>query len=464
MKAWEMEKELMQNAIPKVLSEEEQTWDEVGNVEINADAALKLLWGSNVPGSGAPERVIVAGVQDMGNRGMDVTRAEELIPLGLDAHKKNDMIALNSITSRLYFELNNAPKDLSSEYWTYKEYGTWTEYENNVTFTETIKYDVNSEDFKNKIYAAWVAQICGGALGTAIEGFTTENIRKVFGDIRGYVRKPNTFNDDITYELAFLKAFDEKGYNISSNDIAQQWIGLIPSGWSAEEVALRNIKYGILPPQSGYLNNPYYEWIGAQMRGAICGMVAPGNPKEAARLAFIDGVVSHYNNGVIGEIFNAIIVSLAFVENDVRSIVKKAIDMMPSDSEYYSVVKFAYDKCTEKENWEEAWRDCEVKYEKYNWIHAYPNAAAEVIALWFGNGSFDETMNIIAMAGQDVDCNAAQIGTVIGIINGMDGIDSKWTEPIGDDLYTYVRSMKHIKITELAGLTVKCVLNAWGKL
>ena len=76
---------------------------------------------------------------------------------------------------------------------------------------------------------------------------------------------------------------------------------MIPYGWSAEEWALKNIKMGIYPPESGFLHNPYREWIGAQMRGAVCGMVAPNNPLKAAELAFMDGVVSHYNNGVIGE-------------------------------------------------------------------------------------------------------------------------------------------------------------------
>ena len=68
---------------------------------------------------------------------------------------------------------------------------------------------------------------------------------------------------------------------------------------------------------SATLNNPWREWIGAQMRGSVCGMVAPGNPLLAAQLAWTDGTVSHVNNGVLGEVFNAILVSLAYVEDDV---------------------------------------------------------------------------------------------------------------------------------------------------
>lgn len=460
MKAWESEKELMKSAIPRILDETEQTWDAMETVEIQQDNALKLMWKSNVPGSGAPERVIVGAIQDMENRGMNVEKAEELISKGIKALEQGNMVQLNIITSGVFYELNNALKNESSDYWKYEEYDSWDKYKNSVKFVPSVNLDVFSKEFEEKIYAGWMAQICGGALGTEIEGYTTDNLRKVFGEIRGYIRNPNTYNDDITYELAFLKAFDEKGYSITSRDIAQQWIGLVPAGWSAEEIALRNIKYGIYPPESGKFNNPYYEWIGAQMRGAVCGMTAPGNPVEAARLAYLDGVVSHHNNGVLGEIFNAVLVSLAFVEPDMRKIVEKTISMIPEDSEYYSVVKYAYDRCKTSNDWEKAWRACEEKYERYNWIHAYPNAAAEVVALWFGNGDFDETMHIIAMEGQDVDCNAAQIATAIGIIKGIEGINEEWTGPIGDDLNTYVRSMKKIKISGLSDWTVNSIRKA----
>ncbi|WP_289694863.1 hypothetical protein [uncultured Duncaniella sp.] len=64
--------------------------------------------------------------------------------------------------------------------------------------------------------------------------------------------------------------------------------------------------------------------------------------------------------------------------------------MMPPKSEYYSVVKFAWDACVRCGNWEDAWKACEEKYKRYNWIHTYPNAAAEVVSLYFGRNDFDE--------------------------------------------------------------------------
>ena len=96
---------------------------------------------------------------------------------------------------------------------------------------------------------------------------------------------------------------------------------------------------------------------------------------------------------------------------------------------------------------------CEEKYQKYNRIHAYPNACAEIIALYYGNGDFDRTMMYCGGCGQDVDCNAAQIMTVIGTITGAEKIRDYWKDPIKDELDTYIRGLKKISIRDLALMT-----------
>lgn len=270
----------------------------------------------------------------------------------------------------------------------------------------------------------------------------------------GYLLRPD-LNDDITFEIAFLLTLSKYGKKIKSEQIADNWVSLIPFAWSAEDVALKNLLQGVMPPYSGRLNNPYKEWIGAQMRGAVCGMVAPGQPLKAARLAWIDGQISHYNNGIIGEVFNAVMTSLAFVEKNVRKIVEDTINILPAKSEYYNIVKFALDTCKKAKTAEKAFIICEEEYKKYNLVHAYPNAAIEVIALWFGEGDYNNTIYLTGMTGLDVDCNAAQVGNIIGIINAGKDIDEKWTQPIGTSFKTYVRNYETISIAELINLTVE---------
>ena len=445
--------ETMQNSIPVVLREEEQGWNYAGTLEKVEDAAVAMKWKSNVPGSYAEEHVIIGAMQDMGNMGYDVSAAEALIEKGQKYLADGNKSALAGHTARTWHVMMNSPKIPDHPYWKHTIYESFEQYEKKVDFP-VYSYDMSGEDFLCRTYLGWQGQIVAGAIGTAVEGYLTHNIRKVFGEIYDYPRTPNTFNDDITYELALLKAVEKSGKNITSADIAEQWVALVPMGWSAEEVALANLKLGVFPPKSGYMNNPYREWIGAQMRGVVCGQLFPGKPREAARLAWMDGQVSHHNNGILGEVFNAVMASLSYVESDVRKIVELAITMIPDDSEYYTVVRFAWNECLKHGNWEDAWKICEKKYERYNWIHAYPNAAAEVIALYFGNGDFDETMHIIAMCGWDVDCNAAQIATVVAAAKKAE-LNKKWTIPIGDRLDTYMRDIKELSIDKLSQYTCK---------
>lgn len=455
-KAWLREYELMCGAKPKILKEEEQGWLFSQKVEEMDDIMLKSKWSSNVPGSNAPERVIIGAIADYGNMGYDVSKAEALIDEGLAYLEKNDMANLNRVTWRIWNILNNAPKIKDHQYFQYEIYDSLEKILSSVDCNRRYPaVDKDSKHFLAQTYYGWLAQIVGGALGTAIEGYTTENIREAFGEIYGYVREPNTYNDDITYEVAFLRALEQKGKDLTSADIAEMWTALITFGWSAEEWALRNIKNGIYPPRSGYENNPYREWIGAQMRGAVCGQVAPANPLLALKLAYTDGVVSHHNNGVLGEIFNAVLVSLSYVVADIKTLLKETMSYIPQKSQYYSVVDFAYKTCESCKDWESAWTILREKYKIYNWIHAYPNAAAQIVALYYGEGDFDKTMHVISMIGFDADCNAAQIATCLGVIHTDKTLSEKWTAPIGDTLKTYIRNHKTMSIRQLAKDTVK---------
>lgn len=397
----------------------------------------------------------------MYNRGYDVTEAEKYIDAGLEAEKQKDACAIQQITAKIYYLLNTAKKDNSSDYWNYKQYSTWEDIEKEVVFEKQKEIDVFGDKFAQKIKHGWLGQLIGGALGTQIEGYTAENIKKKFGDIRGYLRAPETYNDDITYEIAFLEAFCQKGYAVTSEEIAQQWLALITDGYSAEETALYNLRKGIMPPQSGVLGNYFYDWIGAQMRTAIHGMVAPANPKLAAKLAVYDSVISHSNNGMIGGMFNAMLVSLSFVEKDAKTLIEKTITMLPQKSEYASAAQFALQQCKKYDRWQEAWSICEEHFKQYHWIHAYPNLAVEIVSLWYGGNDFDETCYILCMAGQDVDCTAAPVLNALAILIDFDTVDKKkYVQPIGDTIYTMMRKFQKFTISELCNKTVEAIRKA----
>ena len=460
-RAWEYEHEWITGAVPPTVEEDQEedwlTYEAAGNA---SDERLFKDWYSEVPGSKSPCHLVPAAIACMAQRGYDVRAAEALIEEGLRAESARDGGAIQRVTAEIYHLLNTAREIPEHPYFSYKVYRTFSDVEADAAFPPAVPYDVNSDDFAGRIRAGWMGQLIGGCLGTQIEGYTTANIRKKFGEVRGYLRKPETYNDDITYELAWLDAFSQKGYEITPADVANWWLDFISDGYSAEKVALENLRRGLLPPESGIEYNYFYDWIGAQMRTMVHGMAAPGDPALAARLAADDSIVSHSNNGMLGGVFNAVLVSLCFVERDMRTVIEKTVCVMPEQSEYGAVVRFALEQCREKDNWEAAWSACEDRFREYHWIHAYPNAAAEIIALWFGNMDFDETCHIIAMEGQDVDCTAAPVLNALAIMIGLDAVDDRWITPIGEDIRTMMRKMKHLTLGELCVKQVDAVRNA----
>ncbi|MGE5630429.1 MAG: ADP-ribosylglycohydrolase family protein [Caulobacteraceae bacterium] len=454
MKAWEYAKHLVDCAEGAITIESDEDWTQSQSQKYEMNK-IRTMWYSKAPGSGAPACLIAGAIQSVENMGRDVSKAEEYFHEGQRAYSENNAAALIKYTSKIFQALNKAPKNKDSDYWNYKQYKTWDQFAKASSFID--KLNIDKSRIEEQIYWGWLGQICAGSFGTALEGYSRETIKRDFGKVEEYLKKPSAYNDDITFEIAFLLAMKEYGRKIKSADIAEYWVSLIPYAWSAEDIALKNLLLGVMPPFSGRLNNPYKEWIGAQMRGSICGMVAPGQPLEAARLAWIDGQVSRSNNGIIGEVFNAVMTSLAFAERDIRKIVSDTIEMLPADSQYYSVVKFALETCKKAKDAEEAFIICEEKYKEYNLVHAYPNAAIEVIALWFGEGDYNKTICLVGLAGLDVDCNAGQVGNIIGILNADKGIDPKWVEPLGKEFKTYIRNYNKISLSELVEWTMQCI-------
>lgn len=459
-KAWEYAREIVEREKPFDERAGRVSWEEVIRDGKRDLEQMKYLWGGNVTESLMPLFFIAMYIQEYGNLGYDVTEAEVMLEEGIELNRTKQEIALYRHTCRLFHVLFQSPKLQEHPHWSYQEYTSLEQYLSAVTFPEYAPLKLSKEALYDKIYAGWLAQVCAGAVGTAIEGYHTKKLEEVYGWVDRYRKDPEMYNDDLTFELAFLETFIRKGYSLEAEDVAEDWAARLPFAFTAEGIALKNIKNGIYPPESGFFRNPFRELIGAQMRGGICGMVAPGDPKMAVCLAWKDGSVSHHNNGILGEVFNAVMVSLAFVETDLRNICRMGIDLMPKDSEYRSVVEYAWQACVRHNNWRDAWLDCDEKYKQYCWIHAYPNACAEVVALYFSENDYDKLVELIAMCGLDVDCNAAQVANIPAVIYGRECIGTKWTEPIGNHMETYVRGMEVVKFSVLAEKTVHAIYKA----
>lgn len=462
--AWEYDYEFFCDAVPVKDRKDLIQWDTMleGKFLEEAKEMLEIgkgAWVKPLPESKAPFSKMLGAISSMKNMGYNVDEATKLIPEAFDCIEKNDLIRLQIVNARVFKALAEAEKIPEHPYWSYTVYESFEQYCAAVTFPEYPDYQIpDKEELFEKVHAGWLGEIIGSALGTAVEGFKSSRLWEVFGEIHDYVKPPETLNDDITFELAFLEAFREKGYDLTADDIADKWIGYIPFAYTAEGVALNQLRQGIYPPESAYVANPYREMIGAAMRAAVCGTIAPGNPKLAAELAWKDGSISHHNNGILTEIFNAVIVSMSYVEKDIRVILDKACEMIPKDSEFYSVITFARKACETSATYREACERCEEKYKEYNWVHAYPNMAFEIVAMHFAGNDFEKAMTILMMAGQDNDCTGGPIGHAYGTLLGKEAIGDKFILPLQDQLDTYVRTMESQTITSLSEKTTEAIL------
>jgi ADP-ribosylglycohydrolase len=451
IKAWQAERDIRRSAVPLDRRLHPSSWSEQTAAEKGQDEVMFMLWESSVPGSGAPECLYRGAAQSMENQGFDESVAVLLIPEGLRLARSGDVPALRVLTAHYLDALFGAPQDPLSSYLGFEHPASWEEVLSRLPAAHTPQEE-QPDSVEQKTLAGWVGQLAGGAFGTAIEGYIGQRISEVYGDVRSYVTAPETMNDDVVYELALLDAFEAHGRGLTSQDIAEEWLRQIPFGWSAEWIAIQNLRAGLMPPESGNYRNPYSDWIGVQMRGMVCGMLAPGRPLEAVRLAHLDGVVSHAANGVYGGMYAAALTALAYVRDDPRVVAIEAAGYVPQGSEYAAVLHECLDMATRESDVSSALAWAEQRFEQYNWIHAYPNMAVDIISLWYGGRDITESFALLARGGLDIDCNAGLVGTVLGV---MGGVPAVWADPIGDRLETYIPGKERLSIYALAERTAR---------
>ena len=312
------------------------------------------------------------------------------------------------------------------------------------------------KNYLEKVYAGWLGKIIGIRHGAPIEGWTYERVEKVYGEIDGYLVDYKDFaaDDDSNGPMFFLRALQDYTYTseITAEQIGLTWLNYAPYehgfywwgdyGKSTEHTAYLNLRNGIIAPQSGSVEQngaAIAEQIGGQIFIDTWGLVAPGNPKLAAEYARKAASVSHGGNGIYGGMFIAACISAAFIEQNIEKIIEAGLSVIPSDCEYTrmsrKVIKFYHEH---QEDWRECFRFVKDNfgYDRYpGACHIIPNSAVIVLSLLYGSGDFSKSINICNMCGWDTDCNVGNLGTIMGVRNGLEGIDNKkWRKPINDFL------------------------------
>ncbi|MDD3796312.1 MAG: ADP-ribosylglycohydrolase family protein, partial [Lachnospiraceae bacterium] len=305
---------------------------------------------------------------------------------------------------------------------------------------------VMKQEYIDGIYAGWLGKIIGIRLGAPVEGWSYEQIRDIYGAPDGYPVEYRDFaaDDDSNGPLFFLRALEDskKKDQMEAQDVAEALLNYAPFehgffwwggyGVSTEHTAYLNLKNGIEAPGSGSVEQNgscTAEQIGGQIFIDTWGLVTPGNPDLAAKLAKKAASVTHGGNGVYGGIFVAVCISYAFTEKDIHKIIEKGLSYLPADCEYTRVVRAVmeyHEAHPGKENWESCYRFVfeNYGYSKYPGVcHIMPNIAVMILSLLYGEGDFDDTLNICNRCGWDTDCNAGNVAVIMGVRGGLAAID-----------------------------------------
>jgi ADP-ribosylglycohydrolase len=293
---------------------------------------------------------------------------------------------------------------------------------------------MSASEYEDRIRASWYGQIAGTLMGFAFEhrAAAAAAVDAIPDRFKGI-----PIDDDWYYEMVAVRAFERFGIKMTVAQLGEQWKQNNAGSWGSSEQARLLLARGLSAPDTGHPRyNRLWFSIGPQFSADLYGMITPGMPNTAARIAREYGHVNGYAEGTDGAVFMAGMVSLAFVENDSRQVVRQAARLVHPTSPYRQaldlVVAMADAGATAERvagAVEDRWH---IEYPATN--NAVANGALVAMAVWFGGGDWLKTVNLAFQAADftDADCNAANAGAVVGAMRGTNGLPPWLIDRLGD--------------------------------
>lgn len=322
---------------------------------------------------------------------------------------------------------------------------------------------ISGEEYKDKVYASWLGQCIGNIYGLPHENRYIEKPGPeefpyhYRGGLKNYMKEINgVFSDDDTdIEYMYLLTMEEKGVEPTYGDLAERWKHHVRERvWLANRAALAAMHYGYTPPVTGDKKyNPHWFQIDPQLINEIWAVTAPGMIEYAVKKSGWAAQIMDDDWGIEPTIHYAAMYAAAFFESDIHKLIDIGTRALPSNSRFAKTVedmKALYRKYPDE--WKKAREEMAKKYyhnepldTKTIW-NANLNGACGILALLYGDGDFQKTLDLACAMGFDADNQAATMSGLMGVVLGTDGIphdliypfpDLKWDEPF-NDLYKNV--------------------------
>lgn len=321
-----------------------------------------------------------------------------------------------------------------------------------ITPVETIRLPMTT--YRNKMIAGWLGQMVGVTWGFPVE---FKYLGQIIPENDVPQWKPEMINqafeqDDLYVEMTFLRTLQQYGFDVSNRQAGTDFANTLYPLWHANEAGRINLRQGIAPPDSGHPKyNRHADDIDFQIEADFAGLISPALGNHAVMLGNNFGRIMNYGDGLYGGQFVAAMYSIAFTETEPESIVIRALDYIPADSQYAQTIRDVLKWYREyPTDWTKTWKKINEKYHldsnyrkfscdkgQFN-IDAKINGAYIVVGLLYGEKDIEKTIRISMRCGQDADCNPSNAAGILFTTKGLTGLPDEYKafDPTQKFLYT----------------------------
>lgn len=318
------------------------------------------------------------------------------------------------------------------------------------------------DNYYERVLGGWLGKCIGGTIGARFEG------NKNWIEVPREQLFPETVppNDDLDLQILWLKVIEEKGLQITADDLGAAWLEYCWYPFNEYGNFRRNFRLGIHPPLSGIFDNDYWNTgMGCPIRAEIWGYVFAGEPDLAAGFARMDGGLDHGEESIGAEEFFAAMAADAFFENDIRTLIEKHLFRLHPGGDVFRGVRAALESFDRGITLKQARENILLVAGHPEGCDARTNVAFTVLALVYGRGDMEETLRASLACGYDTDCTMATAAALVGQLLGASGIPAWMKEKIGDELVVGIAyNRPEPKLTVLARDTVNLGLKLLGEL
>ncbi len=332
--------------------------------------------------------------------------------------------------------------------------------------------------YASRLQGALLARCAGCTLGAPVEGWPVERMRalaaangQAFPPVDYWEQVPDPeerryglsrrveytrtgmrgvpVDDDVAYTLLGLLVVEHYGPDFTTAQNGEAWLRYLPYACTAEDAALRNLKAGVPAARAAEIDNPYCEWIGADIRADPWGYMAPGWPERAAGMAYRDAFLSHRRQGIYGAMFFAAAIAAAFTVDHPVDAVEIALREIPRGCALARAVRWALELAPRITDHAAARAAVDERFSGMHPVHTINNACLTIWGLTLGGTDVSRVIGETVAMGLDNDCTAATAGSIVGAVVGADGVPAHWSERFDDTIHSYLINQSHFRISDL---------------